>query len=205
VSAPVAIITSSAFEEAMIPDGLQWALDEGRLVQTDAGSGRTKVRRLADLVLPTGRVLLGYPGSPHINEPSPVRPSVAPGRYPVLASLADTPAGYRDLAFVVARFEEGPPLAWEEAGAFFTDSGTGCLMDESCVPLLERRRESDPTFWTLLYDLKSGVFADGDCNLVLDEGSGANAVIFATHDSRYPCFLGRGRDGRPAWLVVDCR
>jgi len=189
----------------MIPDGLQWALEEGRVVQTDAGSGPARVRRLADLVLPTGRLLLGYPGSPLINEPSPIRPSVAPGCYPVLASVVDTPAGYRDLAFVVARFEDGPPLAWEEVGAFFTDSGTGCLMDESCVPLLERRRESDTEFWSRLYDLKSGVFTNGDCSLVLDERSGANAVVFATHVSRYPCFLGKGHEGRPTWLVVDCR
>jgi hypothetical protein len=189
----------------MIPQGLQWALDEGRVVHTDAGSGPARVRPLADLVLPTGRVLIGYPGSPLVNEPSPVRPSVAPGRYPVLASVVDLPGGYRDLAFVVARFGEEPPLAWEGVGEFFTDSGTGCLMDETCVPLLERRREGDPDFWRLVYDLKEGVFGGGDCNLVLDQASGANAIVFATHDARYPCFLGTGREGRPVWLVIDCR
>src|SRR4051794_8228471 len=107
----------------MIPDGLQWALEGGRGVQTDAGSGPARGRRLAHLVLPTGRVLLGCPGSPLINEPGPDGPSVAPGCYPVLASVVDTPAGYRDPAFVGARFEDAPPLAWEEVGAFFTDSG----------------------------------------------------------------------------------
>ena len=50
-----------------------------------------------------------------------------------------------------------------------------------------------------------GVFEGGDCSLVLDESSGANAVVFATQDSRSPCFLGTGREGRIAWLVVDCR
>ncbi len=189
----------------MIPEGLSQALEEGVVVRTCAGSGPLSVRRLADLVLPTGRILIGWPGSPLVNEPSPVRPVVAPGRYPVFASLAELPSGHRELAFVVLRFEEGPPLKWGEAGAFFTDSGTGCLMDESCIPLLERRREAHPEFWKLLHELKSGVTADGDCKLVLDEASGANAVVFATHDSRYPCFLGTGRDGRPAWLVVDCR
>src|SRR5262245_40590320 len=107
----------------MIPQELQWALEEGRVVQTDGGSGPARVRPLADLVLPTGRVLIGYPGSPHVNEPSPVRPRVAPGRYPVLASLVGLPGGDRELAFVVARFAEGPPSAWEGAGEFFTDSG----------------------------------------------------------------------------------
>jgi hypothetical protein len=189
----------------MIPDGLHWALDDGRVVQTDSGSGPTTVRRLADLVLPTGRVLLGYPGSPHVNEPSSVRPVVSPGRYPVFRSVADIPTGYRALAFVVVRFEDGPPVAWEEAGAFFTDSGTGCLMDECCVPLLEQTRAGTADFWRQLDALKAGVFAGGDCNLVLDAQSGGNAIIFETQDSRYPCFLGRERAGRPAWLVVDCR
>jgi hypothetical protein len=198
-------IRRTGSEERMIPEGLQWALEAGRVVQTDGGSGPTVVRRLADLVLTTGRVLIGYPGSPLVNEPSPVRPMVPPGRYPVFASLADLPTGYRDLAFVVVRFEDEAPLVWEDAGAFFTDSGTGCLMDEGCVPLLERRGDADPDFWRLLYDLKSGVFGGGDCNLVLDEATGANAVVFATHDSRYPCYLGTSRDGRARRLLVDCR
>src|SRR5262249_9716467 len=120
-------------------------------------------------------------------------------------SFADLLSGYRPLAFVVVRFAEERPLTWEEAGAFFTDSGTGCLMDEACVPLLEVRRAAGPHFWRLLYDLKSGVVDGGDGNLVLEEPSGANAVVFATQDSQYPCFLGRGREGRIVWLVMDCR
>ena len=189
----------------VIPEGLQRALEAGRVERTDAGAGPITVRRLADLVLPTGRVLVGYPGSPRVNEPSPVRPSVAPGRYQVFASLVDLPRGCRELAFVVVRFDEGPPVSWEEAGAFFTDSGLGCLMDESCVPLLERRREAGADLWGLLHEVRDGVFGDGDCNLVLEEASGANAIVFATHDSRYPCFLGTGQGARPVWLVVDCR
>jgi hypothetical protein len=189
----------------MIPEGLQEALEGGRVVQTDGGSSPTRVRRLADLVLPTGRVLIGYPGSPLVNEPSPVHPLVPAGRYPVFASLVDLPSGYHALAFVVVRFTDLLPLTWEDAGAFFTDSGTGCLMDEASVPLLKSRWEAHPNFWRVLYDLKSGVFGGGDCNLVLDERSGANAVVFATQDSRYPCFLGKGGDGRATWLVVDCR
>src|SRR5262245_36045580 len=163
----------------MSPEGFGWALEGGNF-QTDGRAGPSTVRRrLADLILPTGRIIIGYPGSPLVNEPSPVRPLVSPGRYPVFASLAELPGGYRELAFVVVCFEEGPPLAWADAGAFFTDSGTGCLMDESCVPLLEKRGEADADFWRLLYDLKSGVLGGGDCNLVLDEATGANAVVFA--------------------------
>lgn len=187
----------------MIPEHLEWALQEGRIIQTDSGSGHTRLHRLADLVLPTGRILIGRPGPP--DEPSPVRPSVAPGRYPVFASLIGLPANRQNLAFVLARFEEEPPVTWEEAGTFFTDCGTGCLMDESSVPLLEETLRNTPESWRLLYGLKSGVFGNGDCSLMLNAASGANAILFETFDSRYPCFLGKGKSGAAACLVVDCR
>jgi hypothetical protein len=189
----------------MIPDDLHLALAEGRTLPTDAGSGPTVVRRLADLVLPTGRILLGYPGSPLVNEPSPIRPEVPPGRYPVYASLVELPRGYRELVFVVACFRDTPPTEWEDAGSFFTDSGIGCLMDESIAPHLERAREYNPEFWRVLCEQKMGVFGDGDCGLVLDETTAANAIVFKTYDSRYPCYLGRDADALPTWLVVDCR
>src|SRR5205807_2342632 len=103
---------------------------------------------------------------------------------------------YRELAFVVARFQDGAPAVWQEAGSFFTDSGIGCLMDESSVALLERAGENNPEFWRVLCERKMGVFADGDCGLVLDETTGANAIVFKTYDSRYPCFLGLDPDAR---------
>jgi hypothetical protein len=192
----------------MIPKHLDRAFQEGRTVRAEAGTGPTTLRRLADIVLPTGRLLLGYPGSPHVNDPSPVRPAVAPGCYPVFASLV-TAKGRQSLVFVAVRFEDVAPVAWEEAGSFFTDSGLGCLMDESCIPLLESQRAGEPEFWRILSELKMGVFAEGDCNLLLEPITGANAIVFKTFDARYPCFLGKSGPGpqsaRPVCLVVDCR
>jgi hypothetical protein len=193
----------------MIPDDLRWALEDGRTFQTDGGSGTAVVRRLADLVLPTGRILLGLPGSPLLNEPSPIQPEFSPGRYPVFASVLDLPGGYRELAFVVVCFQDGPPTTWSEVGSFFTDSGCGCLMDVASATLLDRffarAEETNPEFVRMWLEKKMGVFADGDCSLTLDETTSANAIIFQTHDSCYPCFLGLDTHGRPAWLVVDCR
>jgi hypothetical protein len=192
----------------VIPRHLDWAFQEGRTLRTCVGTGPTTLRRLADLVLPTGRLLLGYPSSPHVNDPSPVRPTVAPGCYPVFASLVNS-KGRKSLAFVAVRFEDVAPAAWEEAGSFFTDSGLGCLMDESCIPLLESLRTNAPDFWRLLSEAKMGVFADGDCNLLLEPTTGANAIVFKTFDARYPCFLGKSgpepQSACPVCLVVDCR
>ena len=94
------------------------------------------------------------------------------------------------------RFEDTQPSAWEDAGSFFTDSGLGSLMDEASVPLVKIQQQADPGFWERVGDLKVGVLRGGDCNLVLDAPSGANAVVFKTRDSHYPCFLGTSREGR---------
>jgi hypothetical protein len=188
----------------MIPQQLDAALHAGREVHTDTASGLTIIRRLADLILPTGRILIGFPGSSPINEPSPIRPQVAPGQYPVFAALLQLPEDRLSLAFVSIRFHEEEPVQWEEAGAFFTDSGDGCLMDESCVGLLDRL-DKDAEFWQFRRQVKIGVFTGGDCCLPLDPKSGANAIVFRTFDAQFPCFLGKDRDGTPVCLVVDCR
>ncbi len=188
----------------MIPDHLDAAFEGGRLVQTPGGAGRTVRRRLADLILTTGSLLLGYPGSPLVNEPSPVRPVVTPGRYPVWASVAwsgdGRPVG---VAFVVVEFAPGVPRRWERAGSFFTDSGTGCLMDESAIGRLEQLRSDSTDRFAAFFALRMGVFGDGDCNLPLDPATGANAIVFKTFDGRYDCFVGRGDGGEPVCLVVD--
>jgi hypothetical protein len=181
------------------------AFQSGRKLRVEGGTGVTRVRRLGDLLLQTGRILIGYPGTPYINDPSPVRPEVPPGQYPVFACLVDLPKGLVRLAFVSIRFAEEAEAAWEEAGSFFTDSGTGCLMDESCVPLLEKRGEGNPGFHEELRQVKAGVFTDGNCSLPLDPKSGANAIVFRTFDSRFPCFVGKDRLGKSVCLVVDCR
>jgi hypothetical protein len=175
------------------------------MIGTPEGCGPGNVRRLADLTVLSGRILIGLPGSPPIDEPSPVRPEVPPGRYAVFASLVEL-SGSRRVAFVTARFAAEEPVSWEEAGAFFTDFSTGCLMDEDFVPLLEARAASEPeAFCRLLFEVRIAVLTDGDGSLLLDVKTGANAIVFDLFDSRYPCYLGRDRGGKPVCLVVDCR
>jgi hypothetical protein len=148
---------------------------------------------------------MGLPGSSPVNVPSRVRPAVPPGRYPVWACLAEHPGGRRSVAFVSVEFRPDPPARWEEAGKFFTDSGTGCLMDEGTAEFRTRGEALGLGSWEEWQALKAGVFGGGDCNLIVDPTSGANAIVFKAFDWVYPCFLGRGRDGRAACLVVDGR
>jgi hypothetical protein len=186
-----------------IPENLQWAWEDGRTVQTLGGGGVTSRRRLADLVLPTGRVALGLPGDGMVNQPSTVQPEVPPGRYPVTVSLARAPEGYVSVAFVVVEVAPGIPVAWEPAGGFFTDSGDGCLYDASLATLLTEAQER--LGWQAWYERKCAVLQDGDGSVPLDPTTGANAIVFDTYDWFYPCFIGKDEVGCTLALVVDCR
>jgi len=191
----------------MIPGNLDWAFQEKRVVRTlyAGGPGETTIRRLADLVLPTGKILIGYPGNGYDNEAGDFRPVVSPGRYPVFASVVTHHDGHKTVAFVTVRFEPKMPCGWEEGGTFFTDDGTGCLLDESRIELLTGEQSRISMSWKQWNELKEGVFNDGECSLLLDSETGANAIVFKTFDYRYHFFIGKDELGKTACLVIDCR
>lgn len=182
---------------------LNQAFKEGCRIRTPGGVGITRRRRLADLILPTGELTLGFPGYNFVNVPSKVHPVVEPGRYSVFISAALPRAGHAMFAFLTVLFSDEPVVTWEAAGDFFTDSGTGCVFDRSLTDRLRER--ADGFQFEEWRQLKMGVYEDGDGSLRLDEVSGANAILFRTFDWGYNCFVGKGRSGRPACLVIDGR
>src|SRR5262249_57828891 len=93
-----------------------------------SATGGALIPRHLDWAFQAGRLV-------PVNVPSSVRPTVPPGRYPVWACLAEHAARHRSVAFLTVEFRPGPPTRWEAAGRFFTDSGTGGLMDEACREL----------------------------------------------------------------------
>jgi hypothetical protein len=187
----------------MIPWGLNRAFQDGRRIRTGGGVGITQRRQIADLVLPTGRLSMGFPGDGLINAPSEAHPTVPPGRYPVTITFARHPPGYQTIAFVTIRFSEDRVARWESAGSFFTDSGDGCVFDESLIDALRSKaRELDRQEW---FRLKHLVYEGGDGSMPLDQASGGNAIVFKTLDWSYDCYLGRTRSGAPTCLVIDGR
>lgn len=187
----------------MIPSNLLWAYEDGHPVRTLGGDGVTIRRRLADLLLPTGRLALGFPGTDGVNVPALVGALLPRGCHPVFVTLAHHDSGGVSTAFALVCLGTGLPVTWEPAGAFFTDSGDGCLYDASrATQLADRRSEMG---WQAWWRLKESVLLDGDGSLLLDEVTGANAILFPTYDWHYPAYLGRGESGQPVGLVVDCR
>ncbi len=187
----------------MSPPGLHWAFEQGHRVRTVAGTGKTIRRRLADLILPSGKVATGYPGDGFQNKPNPIQPEVLPGSHPVFISVIRNKHGSGVFAFVAVHFTSTKTTSWEAAGNFFTDLGDGCIFDASGTEFLRRKRsEMSLAEWS---QLKMAALQDGDGNLMLDEKSGANAIVFRTCDWSYNCFLGRDDLGKTSSLVIDGR
>lgn len=177
---------------------LYWAFDEGRTVRTPGGEGTTWRRRLAKLVLPTGRIAIGMPANPLTNHPVMVQPEVSPGKYPVFASIA------RGLAFLLVAFRDERPVTWEMFGRFFTESADGVIYDAALTLDLEERNKYDSANnWEAWQAVKDGLLDDGDCSLLLDETTNANAIVFRIHNGTYNCYLGKDAMGEPVCLVID--
>ena len=188
----------------MIPQNLHWAFEEGHHVSTPAGTGKTKMHKLANLVLPSGKISTGYPGDGFSNEPNKIQPQVLPGTYPALINVVRRNKGAAGtFAFVALNFTNTKTVSWESTGQFFTDSGDGCIFDVSLTALLRKKKnEMSREEWG---QLKTAALHNGDGNLVLDEESGVNAIIFRTSDWSYNCFIGRDTQGQISSFVIDGR
>lgn len=188
----------------MIPQNLHWAFEEGHRVHTLGGTGKMKKRRLADLVLPSGKISTGYPGDGFSNEPNTIQPQVPPGTYPVFINVVRKhKESTGTFAFVAVRFTNTETVSWEATGHFFTDSGDGCIFDTSVIDLLRKKRNAmSREEWG---ELKTGALREGDGNLILDEETGVNAIIFKAGDWSYNCFIGHDSQGQISSLVVDGR
>ena len=158
--------------------------------------------RLADLVLPTGKIATGCPdGISH--QRTEFRPGVAPGIYPVYINVVKKKSGFGAFAFVSVIFAVAKTVEWNQTGGFFTDSGDGCIYDESVAGLLwEARQKLSRAEWA---ELKSGAYTGKDGNLILEAETGANAIIFRACDWDYPCYFGQAEDGQPTCFVIDGR
>ncbi len=187
----------------MIPQNLHWAFEEGHRIQTPGGTGKTERRKLADLVLPSGNLLIGYPGEDMVNISSDTYPHIAPGTYPVFVTLARHKNGFSTVAFVTVSFLHTEAVSWEKTGSFFTDSGDGLILDAGFIDLLkQKRREMSLQQWQ---QLKMGALEGGDGNLILDEKTGSNAIVFRACDWSYDCFAGRDSANNITCLVIDGR
>lgn len=188
-----------------IPLGLDRSNQPGRRIRTPHGKGITEVRRLADLLLPSGHVIIGFPGETVINQPSEIIPAVTPGSYPVFLTVVNrrsTPESlFRPFAALTVLFKDSSPVRWQSAGSFFTDSGDGCIVDREAISRLRSYCCADLERWL---KLKYETLADGDGSIPFQDIQ-ANAIVWKTADWTYDAFLGLDADGQIVRLVIDGR
>lgn len=168
-----------------------------------------------DLILTSGQVVacdpLVFP------ETSQFVKKLSPGRYPVVASIAElTKPDDRRVAYVLLRLDEQEPIRWEMAtrpgqdsstlkeGTIFgypVDAGLGCFMDADAAPALIKRLDEE----TYPEDLFNEVTGDSMVNLLLDAATGANCIAFTSGwgDGFYASYWGYDAEDNITCLVTD--
>ena len=158
---------------------------------------------LGDIALPSGRVVVGE----YLLEQGELDLAVAPGRYPVYATLAR----YQDQAldgvsYATLVLSDAPTVRWEDAGTIAVDGGTTTIISPEGRDLMRDGFDRDQDAWT-------------DENDVIFESVIAHDWLGTTHaltpeldlamvssgigDGGYPVWIGRDAIGAPTQVVVD--
>jgi hypothetical protein len=197
------------------------AFENGTEFGEDEHRATVHPHRVADLIVPSGYVVACDPLV--VSEQPPFDTEVAPGRYPVVLSVAQFRAtGDLRVAYAMLRFNEREPLRWVMAtrpgqdiralppGRIFgygVDSGTGCFMDAAASRALLARLDEDEDFGqAIIAELESTYTPTWSwANVELDPASGLNLVCFHAGfgDGLYASYFGLDAQGAPACLVTD--
>ncbi len=158
---------------------------------------------LGDITLPSGRVVVGE----YLFEQEPLDLAVAPGRYPVYATLAryqEQP--FDSVSYATLELSDAPTVRWEDAGVIAVDGGTTTFVSVEGRDLMRDAFDQDQDAWM-------------DENEVIFESVIAHDWLGTTYaltpeldlaivssgigDGGYPVWIGRDATGAPTQVVVD--
>jgi hypothetical protein len=209
---------------------LELAFTSGRRFQRDEWCYQMQVDRIADLVLPSGRIVAADPGNLDGHIESPFAQQVPPGAYPV--DIAVRRAGkpgeemkLSDTACMRVQFQNAPVSEWIlattpdqnpddlapfEIFGYGVDVGMGSFADRQGLLEIQRAYTSqgkklyDEFYFEQVlpaYEATQGRVAD----ILLDSASGANLVVCSSGcgDGFYASYWGLASDGSPVCLVTD--
>jgi hypothetical protein len=203
--------------EPLPPPEPALALLDGVVFQDEQGRSTLRLRHVADLVVSSGAIVAAD-GIVVLPDELPFTVRVPVGRYPVILSLAESDTGDVRVAFARIQFDQGAPVRWElalrpgqdstklgrdEIFGYGVDSGTGSFLDLAAL----RQLAGHPDYADrIIADLEAHeVFSWSWAEMVLDEASGANAVVFSSGlgDGVYASYLGYDTSGQVVALVTD--
>lgn len=171
---------------------------------------RSSVVRLAELVLPSGRLVACDPLV--FADTPPFARSVPPGTYPVDVVNVVPEAGGAMFAALRVTFAPGVPTRWEPADTdaigddvgYPVDAGTGCVMSPEAQALLatEMERAGDAYYETVIAPrFEPEAWLDHHPDPARPEN--VVMVTSGAGDGVYPCWWGLDDNGRVLWFVTD--
>jgi hypothetical protein len=206
------------------------AFTQGRRFQRNEWQYEMAVAPIADLCLPTGRIVAADPGNLDQQVEAYFSQVVPPGNYPVDLAIRHTgklgaPATSADAACMRVRFRDAPIADWVIATTrdqdpralnpfqifgYGVDVGMGSFADSSgLIAVLQEYKAQGKKLYDEFYfekvlpayEASSGHSA----NILLDASTGANLVICTSGqgDGCYASYWGLDSKGQPVCLVTD--
>lgn len=194
--------------------------EDGKEIDSEYGTITLRRHEAGDLTVTSGSLVACDPAA--ALEAEPFTLAVAPGRYPLTLSVAHFEDNDRRVAGAMLRIGEREAVSWqlallpgedpvelkeEEIFGYPVDSATGCLMDEGAAQIFIDRLEKDEDFFDEIGDELEKTYVDtwAWANVVLDEASGLNMIVFSTGmgDGLYASYFGFDAGGEVVCLVTD--
>jgi hypothetical protein len=196
--------------------------DEGDVLQAVGYEIELRRRKVADLILPTGRLVVCDPW--YTPETEPFEVQTPTGRFPVYAVVADMRDGVRT-AYGVVEFSDQRPHRWEIAhlageepskwnghrSVFHVESNVAAIMDDQTADVLlnfvhygdpdeveELEKEVSRDMWRTH---KATQIAVADVRI--DPRTGGNLVGFDVDVGTYATYLGFDGDDDICMVVLD--
>ena len=158
---------------------------------------------LGDIELPSGRVVVGE----FLFDREPLGLTVAPGRYPVYATVAryqEQP--FDSVSYATLVLSDAPTVRWEDAGVIAVDGGTTTFVSVEGRDLMRDAFDANQEAW---FDESDVVFESviahdwlGTTYALTPELDLA-MVSSGIGDGGYPVWIGRDATGAPTQVVVD--
>ncbi len=158
---------------------------------------------VGEVALPSGRVIVGE----YLFDAEPLDFRVAPGRYPVHATLARYGDQESDsVSFATLVLSQAPTVRWEDAGGIAVDGGTTVITSVEGRDLLNQAGEEGEDEWLAqLEEIYDSLTAHDSLATEWDLTPQANLAMFSSGigDGGYPVFVGYDAADRPTRVVVD--
>ncbi len=195
-------------------------ITNGNTKMTDTEFGRMQIEKIeaGKLKSTTGKIIATDPILMYDDESYSER--VKPGTYNVYIYVGKTENRKKQTVAAELRINDNPPVKWkmallsgESANGFAQDefmgyeveNGLGCFMDESVMGILDTMSEEELDKYEKSVRDAVKLNECSCANIVVDESTGRNIIIFASgwNEGTFPTYYGYDKNKKLARLVTD--